>query len=95
LEQIDKAKAHANPAWRDTAIAIIQQLAIHQDLLTAFDVRRELEDKPEQTTDLRAIGSVLLAARRLKYIEKIGYERRSDQNNVTALWRSCLRGRSK
>jgi hypothetical protein len=65
LQQIDNAEAHADPVWRDAAIAAVQKVAIRQDLFTAADIRQELDNEPVTTHDQRAVGAALLTARRL------------------------------
>lgn len=93
-EQIEQSASHSNLNWSAEATSLLYNLALRQELLTAGDLHSDLQDASEQAPDLRALGSIFLKAKKLGYIEKIGYQRRHHQNNVTVLWRSCIRNRS-
>jgi hypothetical protein len=93
---IDAASAHANPTWKEAALAATVRLAGRQDRFISHDVLEELEKSDISTHDLRAIGGVMQEARDLGLIRAIGLVRRNDKytRGATTLWESNLRRQS-
>lgn len=92
-EQIDICTAHANPTWRQAALAALTHLASRRSRLISFDVLEELEKSGVTTHDLRAIGGVMQEGRDLGLISSVGLVRRNDKHTrgATTLWASNLR----
>jgi hypothetical protein len=65
---IDAASSHANPTWKEAALAATMRLASRQQRFTSFDVLQELAKSDVTTHDLRAIGGVMREARELGLI---------------------------
>jgi hypothetical protein len=90
--QINTSAAHADPAWRKAALAIVKRLARKRETLTSADVLERLDNSEVKTRDLRAVGCVMVEARNLGIISNAGLVRRSNKHSrgVTTLWRSLL-----
>lgn len=90
-EAIARGHAHADPDWRKAAMTIIKRLASRKRNFISRDVLERLERLHFKTPDLRAIGGVLMEAKKLGIIESDGYVRRNDRYTraCTNLWRGC------
>jgi hypothetical protein len=86
------AKAHADPKWQRVALAVVRHLARKGREFTTNDVLISLEKRQVQTHDLRAIGAVMVEAKKRGWIESAGLVRRADKHTrgVTTCWRSPL-----
>lgn len=58
-QAIQTADEHADPEWRDAALAAGRRAAARLDLLTSDDVRREIQGA--STHEPRALGAVMRA----------------------------------
>ena len=89
---IDAGTAHANPTWREAALAATMRLAGRRKQFTSHDVLQELANSNVKTHDLRAIGGVMQEARDLGIIASGGLVRRNDKHSrgATTLWESRL-----
>ncbi len=90
--QINRRGVHADPAWRKVALATVKRLARKRETFTSFDVLERLDKSEAKTSDLRAVGSVMIQARNLGIIANAGLVRRSNRHSrgATTLWRSLL-----
>ena len=90
--QINRRGVHADPAWRKAALATVKRLARKRETFTSFDVLERLDKSEAKTSDLRAVGSVMIQARNLGIIANAGLIRRSNRHSrgATTLWRSLL-----
>jgi hypothetical protein len=76
----------SHEAWKGEALATIIELSYTQPVVTADDLVRELRRPPH--TNLP--GQAFAAARRLGYIEAIGYQtstNRTRKHGVLRTWR--------
>ena len=87
---VDAGTANANPNWRKSALAVVKRLAKKRETLTAPEVLDVLSKSDVHTHDLRAIGGVLVEARRLGFIQSAGLVRRNDKH-AEKLWASPFR----
>lgn len=89
---IDAASSHANPTWKEAALAATIRLASRQARFTSYDVLEEVEKSGTRTHDLRAVGAVMQEARDLGLIRSVGLVRRNDKHSrgATTLWESRL-----
>jgi len=91
-QHIDTCSAHADPTWRQAALAAATRLASRQRQFTSHDVLQELAKSDVKTHDLRAIGGIMQEARDLGLITAVGLVRRNDKysRGATTLWESRL-----
>jgi hypothetical protein len=89
---INRSGVHADPAWRKAALSTVKRLARKRETFTSFDVLERLDKSEVKTSDLRAVGSVMIQARNLGIISNAGLVRRSNKysRGATTLWRSLL-----
>lgn len=66
---IDSAARGANPDWLTTALRGVRVLASRQEYLTSDDVWAWMRPLQIKTPDNRAMGSVMVACHRDRYIE--------------------------
>jgi hypothetical protein len=81
-----KAAALEDAAWKGDALAVIIEMSYTQPILTADDLSRELRRPPVANW----AGQAFAAARRLGYIEAIGYQtstNRTRKHGVLRTWR--------
>jgi hypothetical protein len=81
-----KAAALEDNAWKGEALAVIIEMSYTQSILTADDLTRELRRPPVANW----AGQAFAAARRLGYIEAIGYQtstNRTRKHGVLRTWR--------
>lgn len=92
LQHIKAAKEHANPKWLEAALKVVKKLAKKRETLTTADVLTELEKSEVKTHDLRAVGPVMVLAKKLGWIESGSLVRRNDAHTrgATTLWKSLL-----
>lgn len=62
-------EANANQEWLDEALEAVVQVAKAQNHLTTDDVWARLTSTPNETHDPRAMGPVMIRARKLGYIK--------------------------
>ena len=93
---IDAASSHANPTWKEAALAATIRLASRQARFTSYDVLEEVEKSGARTHDLRAVGAIMQEARNLGLITSVGLVRRNDKHSrgATTLWESRLHRQS-
>lgn len=89
---IDTCSAHANPTWKEAALAATMRLASRCEQFTSYDVLQELAKSNVSTPNLRAIGAVMQEARNLGLIRGIGLVRMNNEHTrgATVLWQSRL-----
>jgi hypothetical protein len=76
----------SHESWKGAALAVIIELSYTQPIVTADDLSRELRRPPHQNLP----GQAFAAARRLGYIEAIGYQtsiNRTRKHGVLRTWR--------
>lgn len=71
-QAIKRATNHANPEWKSAALDAIVEIASKQVCFTSDDVLGALDRLDVTTHDTRALGGILTAAARLKWIRKSG-----------------------
>lgn len=90
-DAIDRVDQAADPAWKDAALAAVRRVAARQVELITDDVWAELGDGPAEP---RAMGPVMLAARRLGLVEPTDRTRQADRvvNHARPqrIWRSLI-----
>jgi len=93
LNQVKAAREHANPKWYKAALLAVKKLAKRRETFTTADVLAELKKTDVKTHDLRAIGPVMVDAKKSGWIESDGLVRRNDSHTrgATTLWRSKIR----
>lgn len=69
LEAIAAADAGADPAWKEAALNIVEDLATIHDTFTTDEVWDELRVRGLDTPEHRAMGPVMLRAARLGICE--------------------------
>jgi hypothetical protein len=80
-EGIERAAAHAGPAWGERAYALLRAFIARYPKDTVFmieDVRAFAKAQIEEPPDRRAWGAVAVRARRAGLIEKFGYQTHKD-----------------
>lgn len=90
-EAIARVDAHANPEWKEEALRAIHTLAQRAASFTCDDVWETGLPKPHEG---RALGSVMLRAARLGYIERtteyVTSTQKGNHANRRVVWRSRL-----
>lgn len=101
-EAIARADAGANPVWKETALAIVKDIASRRKYLDTDEVFHELAKRGIDTHERRAMGPVMLRAVRNNWIELQSCEhcgttkvikqsiREESHGKDTAVYRSLL-----
>jgi len=94
---IGQADAHANDAWRELARGAVYRVAQQLEWFNSEDVWRDIQTQASTavTHDHRAMGPVMLYARRCGWIEKVDATRPAQQmahNRPMQIWRSLIYG---
>lgn len=71
-EAMKRSMNHANPDWKAAALDAIVEVASKQASFTSDDILAVLDRLDVKTHDTRALGGILTAAARLKWIRKSG-----------------------
>ncbi len=97
LQHIKAAKEHANPKWVEAALKAVKKIAKKKETLTTTDVLNELDKLEVKTHSLKAIGPVMIEAKRLGWIESDGFVRmsRGRTRGITVVWRSKIHTKAK
>lgn len=87
-EAIAQSEANADGQWMDKAIGCVRRLAKERMYITANDVLDMMEKEDESTHSLRAVGPVMLAAKKLGIIKNTGQKSTSVNTHGTpiTLW---------
>lgn len=93
-EALTRVDANADDDWKATALRAVGWLAMTQDRFTTDDVWAVLVDRKEATHEPRALGPIMLRARKLGYItgttEYVLSMRPECHRNPKKVWRSLL-----
>lgn len=95
MEQVEE---NAQERWKRIALGAAHHVALHKDFFTVDDVQEVLQTKDVETHDGRAMGPVMLEARRRGWIESTRTTVQTTQKHChaspTTLWRSRLNGKA-
>lgn len=67
-EAVTRVEQHADPDWKEYALATVKRVAMRYKEFTTDKVLDEMTDAPVTTHELRALGPVMSAAARRGYI---------------------------
>lgn len=91
LVQVDES---ADQAWKRVALEKVQEVARNHHVLTVDQVQELLKGEEVSTHEGRAMGAVIMQARRNGWIESTGTTVQSKQKhchaNPRTLWRSLI-----
>lgn len=89
---IQKGSDHADPKWKRLALLTVRRVALKHETFTAADVEERLCTYKLKTHDLRAMGGVMIEARKAGIVESAGLTRRNDRHTraATTVWRSLI-----
>ncbi len=89
-----QANENAEDQWKRAALACVHTVALRQASLVSDDVEKILREMPVETHEKRALGPIMLQARKKGWIESTGTYVQSSQKqchaNTVTLWRSLL-----
>jgi hypothetical protein len=93
-EALNRVDANADEEWKTTALRAVGWLSMTQDRFTTDDVWAVLVDREEATHEPRALGPIMLRARKLGYIagtnDYVLSMRPECHRNPKKVWRSLL-----
>lgn len=91
---IQQVGENAEETWRRVALEMIKEVAMEREFFVSDDVQKKLRLRPVATHENRAMGAVMMKARRLHWIESTGRYVQSSQKqchaNTVTLWKSLL-----
>ncbi len=95
---MDEAEENAYERWKRVALETIRQVALQKDFFTVDEVQELLQTRNVETHEGRAMGPMMLNARRLGWIETTHKTVQTTQKHChaspTTLWRSRLNGKA-
>lgn len=93
-EALKRVDANADDEWKSIALRAVGWLAMTQERFTTDDVWAVLIDRKEATHEPRALGPIMLRARKLGYIigtpDYVLSERPECHRNPKKVWLSLL-----
>lgn len=91
---IEQVEENADDRWKRVALETVRQVAQEKDFFVSDDIQKKLKLLPVATHENRALGAVMMKARKLGWIESTGRYVQSAQKqchaNTVTLWRSLL-----
>lgn len=92
MEAINSADAGANETWKEAALKTVELLARSREIVTSDAVVTAMENLPVRTHEPRALGPIMLRARKMGLIEKtnefIPTERDTAHGSPMRVWKS-------
>jgi hypothetical protein len=93
---MEEAEENAHERWKRVAVSVIRRVALERDFLTVDHVQELMQMEKVETHENRAMGPMMLEARRRGWIESTRQTVQSVQKhchaNPRTLWRSRLNG---
>ena len=90
----DRVERHADDEWKEAAFESVKTVARKKEFFTADDVQADLEHKPVETHELRALGPVMMRALKEKIAVQSGDFTRTTQVKChrmpRRIWRSLI-----
>lgn len=95
---IQKGWDNARIAWREMALTTLYRLCVNNQFLTANDFGEEIMKNPLHTHDNRAIGGLIITARKLGWVRNTGQlegrmSKRFNRGGMSSVWESLLYGK--
>jgi hypothetical protein len=94
-DAIKRVGENAETIWKRVALECIHEVALRQEFFVSDDVQKVLRCRPVQTHENRALGAMIMKARKLGWIESTGVYVQSAQKqchaNTVTRWKSLLR----
>lgn len=85
-----------DPGWQDRMVELVYSIARQKSTLTGPEVWADTPTCDKDIAERRALGPVMVAARKAGYIEPTGHFRpsvlMSSHMRPTRIWRSCVYG---